>query len=170
MLSPCVCLCKAPVFEKFSGFSQNLQIMINYDCLAQCSLITPNSWLLRDCPLLKGLHLKNWGLLFVSPAEILVLLFQCPRHLASDSLLLLWTLTKSGTVSHTWLPLCLGHMSESHLLLCLWAEADGVVCTYPVVTGTSRGCRGEVLGESWPGCHAPTTARLLSFWVTRRTS
>ena len=28
----CICaLCKASVLERFSGFSQNLQIMINYD-------------------------------------------------------------------------------------------------------------------------------------------
>lgn len=120
---------KASLLERFSGLTRNLQIMVHYNYLAQASLrvaLQPRLWILSVFSLLKSLHLKHWRLLFVSPVEILVLLFQCPRHTASDSLLPWWALTERGTASSTWPPPCLGHMLGSHLPLFSWAEADRV--------------------------------------------
>lgn len=127
---------KASVLERFSLLTQ---IMLNHDRLAQtshCRFITRlNS---QQVSLLKGLHLKHSGLQFVSPAEIRFLLFQCPRHTASDLLLHQWTLTKSRTVSYTWPPLCLGPMLGwgSHFALFSRVELSA---QYPVVTNTFKG-------------------------------
>ena len=125
MLSPCVSVPSVRLLCSKGSLgsartSRSWLIMTNYDCFSQislCSFTTPtltSQWLF----FLARPSLESLRSTFVSPVETMVLLFQCPRHLALDSLLLLWTLTKI----EQFLPpdfLCHGHMLGSHLLFVL---------------------------------------------------
>lgn len=179
MLSPCVSVPSVRLLCSKGSLgsartSRSWLIMTNYDCFSQISLcsFTPLLWLLSDCSFLQGLLFESLRSTFVSPVETMVLLFQCPRHLASDSLLLLWTLTKIETVSSTWLPLSWSSVgvTPSFCSYGHWQSELSALC--PVVTSTFGGLcsRWTVLGESRPGCHELTKTQFLSFWVTRQIS
>ena len=179
MLSPCVSVPSVRLLCSKGSLgsartSRSWLIMTNYDCFSQislCSFTTPtltSQWLF----FLARPSLESLRSTFVSPVETMVLLFQCPRHLASDSLLLLWTLTKIETVSFTWLPLSWSYagVTPSFCSYGHWQSELSALC--PVVTSTFRGLcsRWTVLGESRPCCHELTKTQFLSFWVTRRIS
>ena len=151
---------KTSVLAGFSGFSRNLQLVMNYDWLwllspDVCVASQPLVWLLSDYSFLQGLHLKHWDLRLYLQWK-LVLLFQCPRHLASDSLLLLWTLIKIETVSSTWLPLSRSYVGV-HLPFVLPALTEWAVCPVSSSQHTRGLCsRGTAPGESRPACRELT--------------
>ena len=146
----CVCaVCKASVLEGLSGFSQNLQIMINYNCLAQtslCSFTTPTLdfsgtvlswkafiWSTEVCYLY--LQWKYWFFCSSAPDTLPQTHFYFCE---------LWLKVE---VSSTWLPLCHGHMLRSHLLLFLWAQTDWIV--YTVSSRYKHIQRGSALEEQY---------------------
>ena len=171
MLSPCVSVPSVRLLCSKGSLgsartSRSWLIMTNYDCFSQislCSFTTPtltSQWLF----FLARPSLESLRSTFVSPVETMVLLFQCPRHLASDSLLLLWTLTKIETVSSTWLPLSWSYVGVSTTECCFrFGPAASfflellviALCSSPVAHWTPSDKRAHLL-----------LSYLLAFWYS----
>ena len=134
---------KTSVLAGFSGFSRNLQLVMNYDWLwllspDVCVASQPLVWLLSDYSFLQGLHLKHWDLRLYLQWKQWFFCSSAPDTLPQTHFYFcgLWLKLKQ------FLPpdfLCHGHMLGSTFLLFFrrWRSELSALCPVPSTLGVS---------------------------------